>query len=91
MRQSQLGGNILCIRMKEKGIALGGNVSTEGNISHNLLVGKIFYDFILFKSVLSESYRTLIFMSISKTATRRVSDFGRHRVSVSVSVSVGGC
>ena len=89
MRQSQLGGNILYIRMKEKGIALGGNVSTEGNISHNLLVGKIFYDFILFKSVLSESYRTLIFMSISKTPTRGGSDFGRH--SVSVSVSVGGC
>ena len=59
-------------------------MSTEGNIFHNLLVGKIFSDFILFKSVLSEA---LIFMSISKTPTRRVSDFGRHYVSV----SVGGC
>ena len=54
MRQSQLGGNILCIRMKEKGIALGGNVSTEGNIFHELFVGKIFSDFMQLKSVLSE-------------------------------------
>ena len=54
MRQSQLGGNILCIRMKEKGIALGGNVSTEGNIFHELFVGRIVSDFMQFKSVLSE-------------------------------------
>ena len=54
MQQSQLKGNILCIRMKEKDITLGGNVSTEGNILQDLFVEKIFSDFMQFKSVLSE-------------------------------------